>query len=133
LCYKVTMNTAKHHLAIVELLLVFPATLFMAALFMRNIQPAPYQPAETARWIVNWFSARPHIGLAVYLIALPFLAFLIGLSTVIRTWRNDAELRRATLMVVEAARTHLSILAITTATLTAGGILAIVALHMITD
>jgi hypothetical protein len=99
----VTVNTAKHCLAIVELLLVFPTTLFMATLFVRNIQPAPYQPAETARWIVNWFSARPHIGLGVCLIALPLLAFLIGFSTMIRRWRIDAELRRATLMVVEVA------------------------------
>jgi hypothetical protein len=66
-------------------------------------------------------------------LAFPFLAVLIGFSTVIRAWRNDAELRRATCMVVQAARTQIPILAITAATLTAGGILAIVALHMITE
>jgi hypothetical protein len=66
-------------------------------------------------------------------LAFPFLAVLIGFSTVIRTWRNDAELRRATCMVVQAARKQIPIHAITAATLTAGGILAIVALHMITE
>jgi len=128
------MNTfAKRQLAVIESLLVLPATLFMAALFVRNIQPSPYQPAETARWIVDWFSARPRLGLDVCLIALPFLAFLIGCATVVRAWRSDAGLRQATLMGVAVARSYLSIIVVAVATLVAGGILAIVALHVITD
>lgn len=128
------MNTfAKRHLALVEFLLVLPATLFMTALFVRNIQPSPYQPAETARWIVDWFSARPHIGLEVCLIALPFLAFVIGCSAVVRAWRSDAGLRQASLMAVAVAREYFSLIIVTIATLMAGSILAIVALHMITD
>ena len=52
----------KRSIATLEILLVFPATLFMIALFLRNVQPAPYEPAQTACHLVDWFAARPHIG-----------------------------------------------------------------------
>src|SRR3954463_14476348 len=93
--YKVTMNAVKRTLATMELLLVLPAALFMTALFVRNLQPAPYEPAQTARRLVEWFSARPLLGLDVFLIALPFAAFVIGCATVLRSWRSDTELRQA--------------------------------------
>ena len=127
------MNTIKRTIATTELLMVFPAALFMTALFVRNIQPPQYEPAHTAQRVVDWFSARPHVGLDVFLIALPFSAFVIGCAVVLRSWRSDAELRQAALGTLVALRAHLATLLIAGATLTAGGILAIVALHMITD
>jgi cytochrome b561 len=127
------VKTIKIAIAIIELLLVLPAALFMTELFVRNIQPSPYQPAESARRIVEWFSARPHFGLGVLLIALPFAAFVIGGTTVLRSWVNDAEFRRAILGAFAAVRAHLAKVLIAVTTLLAGGILAIVALHMITD
>ena len=105
----------------------------MTALFVRNLQPAQYEPAHTARRLVEWFSARPLLGLDVFLIALPFAAFVIGCSTVLRSWRSDAELRQAALETLAAVRAYLATLLIAGATLMAGGILAIVALHMITE
>ena len=127
------MNTIKRTIAATELLLVFPAALFMTALFVRNLQPAQYEPAHTARRLVEWFSARPHLGLDVFLIALPFAALVFGSVTVLRSWRNDAPLRQAARETLAALRAHLATLLIAGATLTAGGILAIVALHMMTD
>src|SRR5437016_1838072 len=125
--------TMKRAIAAAELLLVSPATLFMIALFVRNLQPAPYEPAQTARRLVEWFSARPLLGLDVFLIALPLAAFVIGCVTVLRSWRSDEELRQAALKTLAAARAHLATLLIAGATLVAGGVLAIVALHVITD
>jgi hypothetical protein len=133
LYYKVIMNTIKRTIATTELLLVFPAALFMTALFVRDIQPAQYEPAHTARRVVEWLSARPHLGLDVCLIALPFAALVIGGATVLRSWRGDAELRQAALKTLAAVRLHLATLLIAGATLLAGGILGIVALHVITD
>src|SRR5262245_37671497 len=46
--YKVLMNIGKRAVAATELLLVSPATLFMMALFVRNLQPLQYEPARTA-------------------------------------------------------------------------------------
>jgi anti-sigma factor RsiW len=127
------MSTIKRTIAATELLLVFPAALFMTALFVRDLQPVQYEPARTAQRLVDWFSARPLLGLDVFLIALPFAAFVIGGATVLRSWRSDAELRQAALETLAAVRAHLATLLIAGATVMAGGILAIVALHMITE
>jgi hypothetical protein len=127
------MNTIKRPLAAAELLLVFPGALFMTALFVRNLQPKQYEPAHTAQLLVDWFSARPHLGLDLFLIALPFAAFVIGCVSMLRSWRSDAELRQAALRTLTAVRAHMATLLIAGATVVAGGILAIVALHMITD
>jgi hypothetical protein len=133
LCYKVNMNIFKRAIAATELLLVFPASLFMGALFVRNLQPIQYEPARTAGRVVEWFSARPRLGLDVLLIALPFVALVIGCATVLRGWRRDTELRQAALATVATVRAHLATLLIAGATLAAGAILAIVTLHVITD
>jgi len=133
LYYKVIMNTFYRLVAAIELCLVLPATIFMSALFLRNIQPSPYEPAQTARRVVDWFAARPHIGLGVLLIAMPFAALTIGTATVIRRWKADSEFRRSASATVVALRVHLAPLITTGATLVAAGILAIVALHMIAD
>jgi hypothetical protein len=127
------MKTIKRTIATAELLLVFPAALFMTALFVRNIQPEQYEPARTALRLVGWFSARPFLGLYVFLMALPLAAFVIGCVVVLRSWRGDAALRHAALETLAAVRSHLATLLIAGATLLAGGILAIVALHVITD
>jgi hypothetical protein len=110
--YKVIMNTTKRAIATVEILLVFPAALFMTALFVRNIQPEPFEPAETGRRLVQWFSAKPLLGLDIFLIALPLAALVLGGATVLRSWRSDAELRRAALATLREVRSHLATLLI---------------------
>jgi hypothetical protein len=128
-----TSQDGMRYVAIAELLLIFPAGLFMAALFVRNLQPAPYEPAQSARYLVEWFSARPLLGLDIFLIALPAAAFFIGGTTVLRHWSKEAGFRRAVREALAIVRRHLAALLIIGATLAAGGILAIVALHMITE
>jgi hypothetical protein len=133
LYYKVNMNTFKRSIAFVELVLVLPATLFMTALFVRNLQPQPLEPARSAGRLVDWFSARPHLGLHLSLIALPLVALVIGCASVLRTWKRDPEFREAVRRTVAMLRSHLASLVIAAATLIAGGILSIVALHVISD
>jgi hypothetical protein len=123
------MNTLKRIIAATEILLVLPAALFMTALFVRNLQPSPYEPATTARHLVEWFSAHPPVGLQLFLIALPFAAFVLGCATLLGNWLRDAELRQATARTLTAVRAHLA----TGATLVAGCSLAIVFLHMAAD
>jgi hypothetical protein len=66
-------------IAATELLLIFPAALFMAALFLRNVQPDEYQPAHTAQLIVRWFTQGPvWLVLWVLLMALPLAVLVIG-------------------------------------------------------
>jgi hypothetical protein len=133
LCYKVAMNTIRRAIATTELLLLFPAVLFMTSLFAQNVQEAQCEPAQTARRVVEWFSARPLLGLDVFLIVMPFAAFVIGCATVLRTWRSDAKVRHAARETIAVVRAHLATVLIAGATLTAGCILAIVALHMTSE
>jgi hypothetical protein len=127
------MDTMKRTIATMELLLVFPAALFMTALFVRNLQPAHYEPARTARRLVEWFSARPLLGLDVFLIVLPFAAIVVGCATLLHGWRSDAGLRQTARETLAAVRAHLATLLIAGATLMAGGVLAVVAVHMISE
>ena len=122
------MKAIKRTVAIIELLLVLPAFLFMVALFLREVQPL----AQTGR-LVEWFSHHVVLGLYVFLIAMPLAAFAVGCANVLRSWRCDAEFRRATLETFTTVRAHLASLLIAGVTLMAGGILAIVAMHMITE
>ena len=123
----------KRSIATLELLLVFPATLFMASLFLRQVQPQQYQPAHAAQAIVDWYAARPAVGLHICLIALPLIALSVGAVMLLRSWTQDAELRRGTLETFAFLRTHLAILLVTLAAFAAACILAIVAVHVITD
>ena len=127
------MNITKRAIAATELLLVFPAALFMMALFVRNLQPLQYEPARTAQRIVDWYAVRQRIGLRGLLIALPLAVLLTGCSALLRNWSREPQLRQATGQTLAAIRPHLAMLLIAGATLTAGGILAMVALHVLTD
>ncbi len=127
------MNAIKRTIAAAELLLILPAALFMGALFMRNVQPEPYEPAHTAGRIVAWYSASPHVGLWVFLMALPFAALVTGAATLLLQWRQDLALRQAARQAFTAVRSHLATLLVAAATSAAGAILAIVALHVLTD
>ena len=127
------MNTLKRTTAATELILVLPAALFMTALFVRNLQPPQYEPTHSANRLVDWFAARPLLGLDVFLIAMPFAALVIGFATSLISWRRDAELRQVALETLAAVRAHLATLFIALATVMAGGFLTIVAVHMITE
>ncbi len=115
------------------MLLIFPAALFMLALFLRNVQPPQYEPAHTAEQIVAWYAASPRIGLWLFLMALPLAVLITGCATLFRRWRDDAELRDAAQHTLAAFRAHIAAVIVASATLMAGGILAIVALHVLTD
>jgi hypothetical protein len=131
--YKVLMNLPKRAIAATEMLLIFPAALFMTSLFVRNLQPLQYQPAHAAERIVTWYAVRPRIGLWGLLIALPLAVLVTGCGTLLRSWSDEVELRQAARQTLAAIRAHLATMLVAGATLTAGGVLAIVALHMLTD
>ena len=120
-------------IAATELLLIFPAALFMTALFVRNLQPQPLEPAHTAQTIVMLYSSRPHIGLWVFLMALPFIVLMTGTLALVRNWTADAQLRQAARETVVAVRGHFATFLIACTTLASAVILAIVALHALSD
>ena len=127
------MKTTLRSIAALELLFAFPAVLFFTALFARSIQPLQYEPAHTAQHIVNWYAARPHVGLWILLIALPLAVVVIGSLSLFREWHRNNELRDATFKTIGFIRSQAPTVLIAGATATAGVILAIVALHVLTD
>ena len=88
------MKTIRPSIAAAELLLIFPATIFMGALVIRSLQPLQYEPAHTAQRIVDWYAARVHLGLWMLLIALPLTVLATGSVTLLRAWNDNAELRQ---------------------------------------
>jgi hypothetical protein len=126
-------NIIKRTVAATELLLIFPAVLFMTALFVREVQPQQFEPAHSAQRIVMWYAGRPYVGLWVLLMALPLAVLVTGCITLLRTWSRDDQLRRAALQTLAEIRAHFATLCVAAATLTAGAVLAIVALHVLTD
>lgn len=127
------MKLFHRSLAALELVLVFPAVLFMTALFARSIQPQQFEPAHTAQLIVDWYAARTHIGLWLFLIAFPLTVLLTGAATLLREWRRDESLRDAARKILTLARAHAASILIACTTTVALCILAVVTLHLITD
>lgn len=126
------MKTLRSALATVELALIFPAMLFMTALFVRNVQPQQFEPAHTAERIVAWYAARTSVGLWLFLIAFPLAVLLIGSVSLVRSWRADAALQAAAVECARAIRRHFAVVALALATVASAGVLAIVALRLIT-
>lgn len=126
------MKTMRRSLAAAELLLIFPAALFMTALFVRNLQPQAYEPARTAQRIVDWYAAQPHIGLWLLLIACPLLVLTVGCVALRRSWRSDAELRTVASQAFAAMREQMAVFLIAAATMVSAVVLAILALHLVT-
>ncbi len=127
------MRASRYSIAITELLLLSPAFLFMAALVVRGFQLTGYEPAHTAQRIITWYAVRPFVGLWVLLIALPLTVLVTGFATLLRQWNNEIELRRVASHVFAAVRYNFAVLLVAGATLGAGGVLTIVALHMLSD
>lgn len=127
------MKSLRSALASLEVVLIVPAALFMTALVVRSLQPQQYEPAHTAQRIVDWYAARTHLGLWVFLIALPLAVLVTGCVTLVRGFRADAALRSAAQACAEAVRRYFPVLVVAAATAASAVILSIVALHMLAD
>ncbi len=126
------MSTNRSIIAATELVLIFPAALFLTAVVAQDLQPLQYEPAHTAQQIVTWYSVRLWT-LWVLLISLPLAALLTGCVTLLRNSNGGAEERQTGRQPSAAIRTHLPTRIIAGATLAAGLILAVVVLHMLAN
>jgi hypothetical protein len=101
----------KHTIATMELVLIFPAALFLTAVAAPSLIS---QPAPTAQRLVMWYAERMWT-LWVLLLALPLAALVIGCATLLRL------------------RPDLGTLFVAVTTLAAGGVVTIVILHMLAN
>ena len=120
---------AKRALAAAQLLLMFPAILFMGALVVRQLSPLQDEPAHTAHRIVMWYAGRMWTLWAL-LITLPLAVLVTGCVTLLRSWSNVPELPYRAQHGLAAIYADRPMLCIAMMTLTAGVVLAIVAIHM---
>jgi hypothetical protein len=119
-------------IAALQLVLLFPAALFMAALVLRSLQPQQYEPAHSAQQVVLWYAARLW-SLWILLLALPIAVLVTGCTTLLRGWKRDTPLTSAARQLLAVIRAQFAMLVVAAATLTACGILAIVVLHMLAN
>jgi hypothetical protein len=118
--------------AFMQLLLIFPAVLFMTALLFRNLQPLQSEPARTAQQLVMWYAGRMWT-LWFLLLGLPLIVLVSGCAELLRAYKRDIVLPLASQKSLAMVRAHLSSLFIAATTLTAGVILAIVVLHVLAN
>jgi hypothetical protein len=119
------MNTTKPAVAALQGLLISPAVFFMGALVVRNLPPQ-FELARNAQRIVMWYAARQWT-LWMLLFALPLAALVAGCLQLFSAGNDDTERRQA------ARQSFAATLFVATATLMAGGVLAIVVLHMLAN
>ena len=115
-----------------ELVLIFPAALFMTALALRSLQPLQYEPAHSAQQLVMWYAGRMWT-LWVLLLGLPFTVLVSGCAELLQSWNRDFVLPLTARQSPAMVRAHLATLFIAATTLLAGVILAIVVLHVLAN
>lgn len=115
-----------------QLLLIFPAVLFMGALVVRNLSPLQAEPARTAQQIVMWYAGRMWT-LWVLLIALPLAVLFAGCMTLRRNWTGGAGLLQGAKQALAVTRANGGTLVVALLTVTSAVILMIVGLHMLAD
>jgi hypothetical protein len=119
-------------IAVMELVLIFPAVLFMTALVLRTLQPLQYEPARSAQQLVMWYAGRMWT-LWFLLLGLPLIVLVSGCAELLRSYNRDILLPLASQKSLAMVRAHLASLFIAATTLMAGAILAIVVLHVLAN
>jgi hypothetical protein len=126
------MRTLIRVVAATQLALIFPAALFLTAVFVSAGHNPQYDLGGIAQGIVMWYSAR--MWTLSLLLVLPFIVLIIGCATLLRRWNPDVELppadRQSLAMMLPAP---FATLFVAWTTLTSIGILAIVVLHMLAN
>jgi magnesium-transporting ATPase (P-type) len=119
-------------IAVMELVLISPASLFMIALTLRHLQLLQYEPAHSAQQLVMWYAVRMWT-LWVLLFGLPLIALVVGCSELMRDWKRDTVVPLKSQKSPVMARAHLTSMLIATTTLISGVILVIVVLHVLAN
>ena len=119
-------------IAVLGVVLIFPAALFMTALALRNLQSLQFEPARSAQHLVMWYAGRMWT-LWVLLFGLPFIALVSGCAELVRNWNRDISLSLTSQKSLTMSRAHLASLFVAATTLIAGAILVIVVLHVLAN
>jgi hypothetical protein len=117
-------------IAALELVLIFPAALFMTALVVRELQPLQYEPAHSAQQLVMWYAGRIWT-LWVLLLALPLTVLVTGCAMLRHRWNVEFAPPHTARQSLAVLRAHPATLLVAATTFAAAVILVIVVLHML--
>jgi ABC-type Fe3+ transport system permease subunit len=123
------MNVNKHYVALMEVLLILPAMLFMASLVVRELPSSGFDAA--AQRTVMWYAERQWT-LWLLLVTLPLVVLVVGCATVLKGWDTERVRtvgRRPSAAIVTSGTT----LIIAALSLVAAIILVIVGLHILAN
>lgn len=126
------MKTRTHLAAATQLLLIFPALLFMGSLVVRNLSPLQYGPAQAAQQIVLWYAGRMWT-LWVLLIALPIGVLITGCVMFAGNYSRNAGLPQFAKQALALIRANGGMSVVAVLTLTAVTVLIVVFLHMLAN
>ena len=124
------MNKLTHSAAILQLLLILPAGLFMTALVVRGWLPVQSEPALSAQRIVLWYAGRTWT-LWLLLLALPLAGLLTGCAGLLGSWLVGSGARQAARRLLSVLHMSPLELFVAAETLLAGVFLAVALLHML--
>jgi hypothetical protein len=99
------MRATERLVAAAQLLLIFPAVVFMGSLVVRNLSPLQNEPAHTAQQIVMWYVGRMWT-LWVLLITLPLGVLVTGCIMFARSWSEDVRLPQAAQQMLAAIHSN---------------------------
>ncbi len=125
------MSLTNDVIAILSSALVFPAILFVSALFARQVAPRTGELARAAERIVQWFSNHSQVGLWLLLLLFPATAFVLGSSALLRTWAENPMLQYYSRRAIELVPEHLAAILVAGATLASGFVLALTARQLL--
>ena len=132
LYYKARMRIPTRGFAAMELALIFPASLFMIALLVRDLQPLQFEPAHTAERIVTWYSQRMWTPWLL-LLAMPFAVLISGCAALLGSSNVAVELPHSARHSPALMSAPLTTLFVAAMTLTAASFLVIVLLHTLAN
>ncbi len=119
------MSGLKRAIPIVQVVLIMPAVVFMAALAARGLGPPGAEPARSAQAVVMWYAARLWT-LWLLLTALPLVAIGLGSLELLRRASDGAGMHGLRgLLSADRTAAFVGVL-----TVGAGIILVTVGLHM---
>ena len=127
------MSFTNDVIAALALALVFPAVLFVVALFLRQVAFPESEPARSAERIVAWYAAHPQLSLWVLLLLLPLSAFVLGSAALLRTWGDNPQLRYWAWRAVTEIPEHWPAVSIGGATLLSAGLVAMITAHLLRE
>ena len=121
-------------LALSEWVMVLPATIFLAAAALRQLQPRQYEPARTSWLIFDWTMQHiSRLGAGILFIGLPAIALMIGCGLLAQKWHADETFRHDVIAAFSALRRNITIAVVTAATALAAAIFLFAVVHIFTD